>query len=67
MRRATNPFVYLVNTGGFYMSGDEYQTLLDDIVFGKNRLNLAKGLKATQVHDSDTLSLSHRNWWWSGQ
>ena len=31
--------------------------------FGKNRFNLAKGLKATQVHDSDTPSLSHRDWW----
>ena len=35
--------------------------------FGKNRFNLAKGLKATQVHDSDTPSLSHRDWWGSGQ
>ena len=27
--------------------------------FGKNRNNLAKGLKATQVHDSDTPARSH--------
>ena len=31
--------------------------------FGKNRFNLAKGLKATQVHYSDTPSLSHGDWW----
>ena len=35
--------------------------------FGKNRFNLAKGLKATQVHNSDTPILSHRDWWGSGQ
>jgi hypothetical protein len=35
--------------------------------FGKNQFNLAKGLKATQVHDSDTPSLSQRDRWESGQ
>ena len=37
------------------------------LFFGKNRFNLAKRLKATQVHYSDTPSLSHRDWWGSGQ
>ena len=31
MRKATNPFVYLANTGGLYLSAEEYQTLLDDM------------------------------------
>jgi hypothetical protein len=31
MRRATNPFVYLVNQGCLYLSAEEYQTLLDDM------------------------------------
>ena len=35
--------------------------------FEKTRFNLAKGLKATQVHNSDTPILSHRDWWGSGQ
>jgi hypothetical protein len=31
MQKATNPFVYLANTGGLYLSAEEYQTLVDDI------------------------------------
>ena len=46
---------------------DTTQALLDTIFFGKKQFNLAKGLKATQVHDSDTPSLSHRDRWESGQ
>jgi hypothetical protein len=45
----------------------KYKWKIQIYVFGKNRFNLAKGLKATQVHDSDTPSLSHRDWWGSGQ
>ena len=37
------------------------------VFFGKNQFNLANELKATQVHDSDTPSRSHRDWWGSGQ
>jgi hypothetical protein len=35
--------------------------------FGKNQFNLAKRLKATQVHNSDTPILSRRDQWGGGQ
>ena len=51
----------LVVQGFFQIFGVDYT------FFFLNRFNLAKGLKATQVHNSDTPSLSHRDWWGSGQ
>ena len=36
------------------------------VFFPKNQFNLAKGLKAAQVHNSDTPSRSHRDWWGGG-
>jgi hypothetical protein len=41
---------------------------MEYLYFRKNRFNLAEqGPKATQVHESDTPSLSHRDLWGSGQ
>ena len=53
-----------------YLNGGAASVLpcIESFFFRKNRFNLAeKGLKATQVHNSDTPILSHRDWWGSGQ
>ena len=50
------------------LSSMEAEYMAASFFFGKNRFNLSKKrLKSTQVHDSDTPSLSHRDWWGSGQ